>query len=57
MPNDQNEDTFKEYVYTIGGEFATELPEFNKYQVKVVMNSTNSSVVPRIRDLRTIALN
>lgn len=57
MPNDQTPDTFKEYVYTIGGDFANELDEFNKYQVKIVMNSTNSSVVPRIRDLRTIALN
>lgn len=47
---------YSEYRYTIGGTFANTLPEFNQYQLKLVMTSTNSSKVPRITDLRTIAL-
>jgi hypothetical protein len=47
---------YSEYRYTIGGTFANTLPEFNQYQIKVVMTSTNSAKIPRITDLRTIAL-
>ena len=57
MPNDNQINEFHEYQYTIGGDFASTLQEFNKYQIKVVMESTSSSNIPRIRDLRTIALN
>ena len=32
------------------------MTEFNQYQVKLVMASTNSAKVPRITDLRTLAL-
>jgi len=57
MPADKNEQSFHEYRHTIGGDFAATLDEFDKYQIKIVMNSQTSSDVPRIRDLRTIALN
>jgi hypothetical protein len=49
-------DRYSEYRYTIGGTFANTLPEFNQYQLKIVMTSTNSAKVPRITDLRTLAL-
>ena len=57
MPADKRDNEFHEYQYTIGGDFASTLPEFDRYQIKIVMESTSSSDVPRIRDLRTIALN
>ena len=57
MPNDKRDNEFHEYQYTIGGDFASTLQEFDKYQIKIVMESTSSSNIPRIRDLRTIALN
>ena len=57
MPADKNEQSFHEYRYTIGGDFASTIAEFDKYQIKLVMNSQTSSDVPRVRDLRTIALN
>ena len=56
VPNDINKEMFHEYVYTIGGDFAKDLPEFDQYQLKLVMLSINSSNVPRIKDLRTIAV-
>lgn len=55
-PNDDNPSIFREHSYTIGGEFANTIPTFNQYQIKLVLNSTSSSKVPRITDLRTIAL-
>ena len=57
MPADKRDNEFHEYQYTIGGDFASTLPEFDRYQIKIVMESTSSADVPRIRDLRTIALN
>jgi len=57
MPADIEENEFHEYRFTIGGDFALTEREFNQYQLKIVMESTTSADVPRIRDLRTIALN
>ena len=57
MPSDIEENEFHEYRFTIGGDFALTEREFNQYQLKIVMESTTSADVPRIRDLRTIALN
>ena len=57
MPADKGEQSFHEYRYTVGGDFAATLDEFDKYQIKIVMNSQSSADVPRVRDLRTIALN
>ena len=42
---------FKEYVFT-----ADQLPPFRSYRIKLVMTSTNQVYVPRIRNLRVIAL-
>ena len=55
-PADVDPEAYSEYRYTIGGTFANTLREFNQYQIKLVMKSTNSAKVPRITDLRTIAL-
>ena len=43
--------TFKEYVFTVD-----ELPSFKSYRIKLVATSTNQAYVPRIKELRTIAL-
>ena len=45
---------FKEYRYMASLQNA--IASFNQYQVKIVMNSTNSSKVPVFKDLRIIAL-
>ena len=52
---DDNRDTFREYAYTIGGLGGTLTP-FTTFQLKVVFRATNTSKVPRIKDLRAIAL-
>jgi hypothetical protein len=56
MPIDEKPGTYKEYRYTVGGEFVGTMLPFTKYQVKIVMTSVSSSVVPKIKDLRTLAL-
>ena len=52
---DDNINRFRQYEYTIGGLGGT-LEPFTTFQLKIVMKSQNSSKVPRIRDLRAIAL-
>ena len=42
---------FKEYVFTVDN-----VPSFRTYRVKLALTSTNQSFVPRIKDLRVIAL-
>ncbi len=42
---------FKEYTFT-----ADELPAFRTYRIKLVMTSTSQAYVPRVQDLRVIAL-
>ena len=42
---------FKEYSFTIDN-----LPSFRNYRIKLVLSSTNQVYVPRIKDLRVIAL-
>ena len=56
VPNDVSKETFHEYTYTIGGDFAKDEQEFDQYQLKLVMTGQNSSNVPRVKDLRTIAV-
>ena len=56
VPNDISAETFHEYQYTIGGDFAKDQQEFDQYQLKLVMTSTSSTNVPRVKDLRTIAV-
>lgn len=55
LPKSDNRDTFREYQYTIGG-LAGTLNPFTTFQLKIVMRSQNSSKVPRIKDIRAIAL-
>jgi len=52
---DNNPNVFRDYEYLIGGLNGT-LDSFTKFQVKIVMTTTNSSRVPTFRDLRVIAL-
>lgn len=54
-PSDENRDIFRDYNYLIGGITGTLIP-FTQFQLKIVMNSTNSSRVPVIKDLRVTAL-
>ena len=42
---------FKDYTFT-----ADQLPGFRSYRIKIVLTSTNQVYVPRIKDLRVIAL-
>jgi hypothetical protein len=44
------EDDFKSYEFT-----AAHLPQFNGFQIKILMSGTNSAFVPKIRDFRVIA--
>jgi hypothetical protein len=55
MPPDTRKSVFREYRYLVGG-FGGNLDPFTQFQIKIVMESTNSSQVPVIRDLRAIAL-
>ena len=55
IPTDENQNVFREYRYLIGGQNGV-LPAFTKFQIKIVFRSTNSAKVPRIKDLRIIAL-
>ena len=42
---------FKEYTFT-----ADRLPPFRNYRIKIVMTSNSQVYVPRMRDLRVVAL-
>jgi len=55
LPKDTNPDTFREYEYLMGGTGGTLAP-FNQFQLKIVMKSSNNCRVPKIRDLRAIAM-
>ena len=50
---------FQEYLYTAGvkdDDIGTPLPEFNQFQIKIVMQATDAANPPRIKDLRVLAL-
>ena len=47
----QNDVPFSEYTFT-----ADQLPAFRSYRIKIIMTSTNQVYVPRLKDLRVIAL-
>ena len=42
---------FKEYTFTVD-----DLPEFRTYRIKLILTSTSQVHVPRVRNLRVIAL-
>jgi len=44
------EEDYKEYEFN-----AKNLPQFNGFQIKIIMSGTNFAYVPKIRDLRAIA--
>jgi len=52
---DNDGTTFREYEYLAGGIGGTLTP-FSQFQVKIVMNTTNTSQIPIFKDLRAIAL-
>ena len=52
-------DDFQEYVYTAGvtdDGIGDSLTEFISFQIKIIMQGTNTSTPPRIKDLRVLAL-
>jgi hypothetical protein len=49
--NSINSSDFREYEFDLQN-----LPEFTSVAVKIVLKTTNSSIVPKIKDLRIIAL-
>ena len=54
-----DQDDFQDYVYTAGvtdDGIGTPLQEFISFQIKIIMQGTNSSEPPRIKDLRILAL-
>ena len=53
--SDDNQSIFREYRYLAGG-LGGDLNAFTKFQVKIVFRSTSQSKVPKIRELRVIAL-
>jgi hypothetical protein len=55
IPTDDDPAIFREYVYTIPND-GTDLEPFDTYQFKFVLRSQSVAKVPRIRDLRGIAL-
>ena len=55
IPSDDNAVIFRDYRYLAGGINGT-LDDFDQFQIKIVMKSTNSAKVPRFGDLRVIAL-
>ncbi len=54
-PSDNDTEIYREYEYLPGG-IRGDLDGFTKFQVKIVMTSTNQSKVPTIKDLRIIAM-
>jgi hypothetical protein len=55
MPSDDNPSVYRDYRYLPGG-IGGNLDDFDQFQVKIVMKSTNSAKAPRFGDLRIIAL-
>ena len=58
VPVSKTRTDFKEYKYFVGQNSAglgTELPEFNSVAIKVIFQTTNSSLPPMIKDFRAIA--
>jgi hypothetical protein len=55
VPSDENPNVFREYRYLVGGDGGT-MDAFSQFQVKIVLQSSNTSTPPVIQDLRIIAL-
>jgi hypothetical protein len=50
VANSTEDDNYNSYEFT-----AADLPQFNGFQIKILMSGTNSAFVPKIRDFRAIA--
>ena len=50
VPASSNPDNFRDYQFT-----ASNLPEFNGFEIKVIMTGTNQAYAPKVRDFRAIA--
>jgi len=50
VPYSKDLETFRDYQFT-----ASDLPEFNGFQIKIIMTGTNQAYVPKVKDLRAIA--
>ena len=55
IPADDNPNIFRQYTYLHGG-LGGDVLDFKKYQVKLVLRSTNQAFSPVIENLRIIAL-
>jgi len=55
LPTDENPLIYRDYEYLVGGNAGLSAP-FTKFQVKIVMTSSNNAKVPTFKDLRIIAL-
>jgi hypothetical protein len=50
VANSTSDENYNSYEFT-----ASSLPQFNGFQIKILMTGTNSAFVPKIRDFRVIA--
>lgn len=55
VPSSENSRVFREFNYTVGGDFGLS-ESFTQFQLKIVMTSSNTAKVPVLKDLRVIAL-
>ena len=55
VPADDNVNIFRQYTYLYGG-LGGDILDFKKYQIKVVLRSTNQAFSPVLDNLRVIAL-
>ena len=55
IPADDNPNIFRQYTYLHGG-LGGDVLDFKKYQVKIVLRSTNQAFSPVLENLRIIAL-
>ena len=55
IQSDEDARVYRDYTYLIGGQ-GGDLTPFTQFQIKIVFRSTNQAKVPKIKDLRMIAL-
>ena len=59
VPPSANINDFNDYVYSAGvtdDGIGTPLQEFISFQIKIILQGTNTSEPPRLKDLRILAL-
>ena len=55
IPSNEDFNVKNNYTYLIGGQ-GGDITPFTQFQIKIVFRSINQALVPRISDLRVIAL-